>query len=390
MKILQIVPYFPPAYAFGGPVTVAFQVSKELVKRGHEVVVYTSDAKDLVSRLSVEPVSYVDGIKVNYFRNIPISKLKLFLTPELVSKVKEEVKQFDVIHLHEFRTFQNIIVHFYAMKYRVPYVLQAHGSLPRFTYLKWLKWIYDKFFGYGLLRDASKVIALNQAEAEQYQSMGVRDETIEIIPNGIDLTEYSDLPLRGSFKEKYNIPLETTLILYLGRIHKIKGINILVKAFAKIIEKVDNVKLVIVGPDDGYLEEIQVLINNLAIEKNILITGPLYGKEKLEAYVDADVYVLPSRYETFPMSVLEAYSCGKPVIASRVGGLKDLVIDGVTGLLFESENNEQLVESLLSLLNNDARAEKMGAKGNEFVEENFTIEKMVDRLEDIYTEAVIT
>jgi len=93
-----------------------------------------------------------------------------------------------------------------------------------------------------------------------------------------------------------------------------------------------------VGPDDGYLGELKALVKALRIEDKVLITGPLYGEDKLEAYVDADVYVLPSRYEIWGITVLEAYACGKPVITSKVGGLKDLVLSKVTGLLSDPGN----------------------------------------------------
>jgi len=170
MKILQVVPYFPPAYAFGGPVKAAYQISKELVRKGHEVVVYTTDAKDFDSRLEMSSNNTVDGIKVHRFRNVSLTfvkKLKLFITPQLISFAGKEVKKFDVIHLHEIRTFQNIMIRHYAYRYGVPYVLQAHGSLPRIMAWRRLKWIYDVFFGYRLLRGTSKVIALSRVEADQ-------------------------------------------------------------------------------------------------------------------------------------------------------------------------------------------------------------------------------
>ena len=369
---------------------MAYQVSRELVKKKHEVVVYTSDAGDFGSRLRIDPDNNVNGIKVRYFRNFaltPVKKLKLFITPQLVSRANKEVEKFDVIHLHEYRTFQNIVIAHYAKKYGVPYVLQAHGSIPRIMARQRLKWIYDVLFGYSLLRNASKVIALSQMEAEQYRGVGVPEEKIEIIPNGIDLSEYSDLPSKGSFKKKFSIDEDEKIILYLGRIHRIKGLDFLVKAFANIVVKLEDVRLVVVGPDDGYLSELQTLIKTLKIEDDVLISGPLYGRDKLEAYVDADVYVLPSRYEMWAMTVLETYACGKPVIASRVGGLKDLVIDGVTGLLVEPRDIKQLANSIRYLLNNDDKAEEIGLRGKEFVEENFAIEKMVDRLEDLYEDA---
>ena len=252
MKILQVIPYFPPAYAFGGPPRVAFQISKELFKRGQEVVVYTSDARGPDSRLTVEPVKIVDGIKVYYMRNLsmmPIKKSKLFITPEINLRLKEEIKEFEIIHLHEYRTFQNIFVHHYAKKYGVPYVLQAHGSLPRVMAKQRLKWVYDAFFGYRLLEDASKVIALNRTEAQQYRDVGVPEEKIEIIPNGIDLSEYAELSPKGKFKKKFGINNTEKIVLYLGRIHRDKGIDFLIKSFSHLIKNGSkNIRLVIAGP----------------------------------------------------------------------------------------------------------------------------------------------
>ncbi len=391
MKILQVVPYFPPAYAFGGPVKIVYEVSRELVKRGHEVVVYASDAKDLKSKLNINPFKVVDGIMAYYFRNLlmtSVNKLKLLITPQLISHAKEELKKFDVIHLHEYRTFQNIVVHHYARKYGVPYILQAHGSLPRISSWRRLKGVYDVLFGYRLLRDASKVIALSEVEAEQYRGMGVPEEKIAIIPNGIDLSEYAELPPKGAFKKKFNIPEDKKIIFYLGRIHKIKGIDLLVKAYAYLTKKVGckDAVLVIAGPNDGYLKEVQELTDRLGVSKDVLFTGPLYGRDKLEAYVDSEFYVLPSRYETFPMAVLEAYACGKPVIACDIGELRNLVVKGKTGLLIDVGDVDQLANAIFSLLNNERKIEEMSLMVKQYVKSNFLIEKVVEKLEKVYEE----
>jgi len=147
-----------------------------------------------------------------------------------------------------------------------------------------------------------------------------------------------------------------------------------------------DVLLVIAGPDDGYLKEAKSLTSALGISKHVLFTGPLYGQDKLEAYVDSDVVVLPSRYETFPMTILEAYACGKPVIASKVGGLEDLIINGETGLLFEAGNIKRLTRSIFNLINSDNIAKEMGLKSKNFVRENFTVEEVVERLKKVYQE----
>ena len=116
----------------------------------------------------------------------------------------------------------------------------------------------------------------------------------------------------------------------------------------------------------------------------------VYGKDKLEVYVDADVYVLPSRYEIFGITVLEACACGKPVVASRLDGLMDLVVNGVSGYLFEPRDVEQLAKHILSLMNDCNRAEGMGLRCKQFVKENFTIEKVADRVEQVYHKITVS
>jgi glycosyltransferase involved in cell wall biosynthesis len=389
MKILQVIPYFPPAYAFGGPVKAVYQISKELIKRGHKVVVYTTDAKDFSSRLEINSNNTIEGIKVHRFRNLfltLIKKLKLFITPQLALFARKDVKNFDVIHLHEYTTFQNIVIHHYARKYDVPYVLQARGSLPRIGALRKLKWLYDVLFGYRLLRDAFRVIALTQVEAEQYKHRGVPKEKIVIIPNGIDLSEYAELPPKGSFKKKFNIPEDRKIILYLGRIHKIKGIDFLVKTYAHLVNEMNfkDTVLVIAGPDDGFLDEVKFLIQSLGISRLVMFTGPLYGKEKLGAYVDSDVIVLPSRYETFPNVVLEAYACSKPVVTSNVEAIPDIVLHGETGLLFQAGDVEEFASAIAYMLTHPEEAEKMGCNARRLVEEKFSIDRVVTQLEALY------
>ena len=158
-----------------------------------------------------------------------------------------------------------------------------------------------------------------------------------------------------------------------------KGIDLLIKAYAYLIEKGGNkdAVLVIAGPDDGYLKEAKSLTSALDILKHVLFTGPLYRQDKLETYVDSDVLVLPSRYETFPMTVLEAYTCGKPVIASEIGGLKDLIINEKTGILVKLENKEQLAKGIFSLVNDNNLAKEIGQECKQFVRENFMIEDVV-------------
>jgi glycosyltransferase involved in cell wall biosynthesis len=393
MKILTIINAFPPAWQAGGPVRATYEICRELVKRNHEVVVYTTDvySRHLWSEYEENP-TVMEGISVYRFKNLSdaLARKNMPIALGMMSSLEKSMREFDIVHAHLYRCFQAVQVHHYAKKYGVPYILQAHGSLPRIGAWPRLKWFYDVLFGHRLLKDAAKVIALSRVEAEQYKRMSVPEEKIAIIPNGIDLSEYANLPPKGAFKKKFNIPEDRKIILYLGRIHKIKGIDILIKAYAYMRNKMNlrDIVLVIAGPDDGYLNEAKRLAQALDVSNHVLFTGPLYGEDKMAAYIDSEAYVLPSRYETFPMTILEVYACGKPVIASEVGGLRDLVKNGETGLLFKPENVKQLAERISNILDDDKMAEEMGLRGRNFVEENFAIEKIIEKLEKLYEEAV--
>ena len=364
---------------------MAYQVSRELVKKKHEVVVYTSDAKDFVSRLRIDSDNDVDGIRVHYFRNFALAlvkKFKLFVTPRLVSRAKEEVEKFDVIHLHEYRTFQNIVMAHYAKKYGVPYVLQAHGSLPRILAKQRLKWIYDVLFGYRLLRDASKVIALSRLEAEQYRGMGVPEKKIVIIPNGIDLSEYTDLPPEGSFKKKFGIDDDEKIVLYLGRIHESKGLNLLAEAFSVVLKELERVRLVIVGSDDGYGSTFSRLISDLGIEEKVLLTGFVEKRAKLAALVDSDVFVTP-RFHGFPVTFLEACLAGSPIVTAT--DELDWVHENVG---FVVGNSPIALAKAISNILQDEQTRERFQNNCRYTIKNFDISAIAFQLEDTYESLV--
>jgi glycosyltransferase involved in cell wall biosynthesis len=300
--------------------------------------------------------------------------------------IKKELNNFDIVHLNEFRSFHSIIVHYYTRKYNIPYVLQAHGSLVTFFYKGWLKKLFDIIWGYRILKDAAKLIALTTVEAEQYRSMSISKDRIAIVPNGIDLSEFDNLPQNGEFRRKYGLDNKQRIVLFIGRIHKIKGPDLLARAFADLVKVFHKTKLVIAGPDDGYLPVLKNLIQELNIEQNVLFTGPLYGTDKLEAYLDADVYVLPSVSEAFPNSVLEACACGTPVIITNRCGIAD-VIDNQAGFVVPYEK-DALAQAMVNILTNDKKRQKLGEQGKLLVREKYNWEDIVDNLETLYRDCI--
>ncbi len=386
MKILQVIPVF--SVPFGGPVTVVRSVSKELSKK-HKVIVYTTSALDKRRDFKNFPFEVgSESYRVVYFPRI-LRFSGFNISPVMKKALKESLSEYDIIHLHSWRHFQDIIVHHYAKKYGIPYVLQTHGSLPRIAAKRKLKWIYDMSFGYKLLRDASKVIALSPIEARQYRNMGVPDEKIAIIPNGIDLSEYTELPPKGTFKKKFNIPEDKKIILYLGRIHKTKGIDFLVRAHAHLINEMNfkDAVLVMAGPDDGYLNEAKALANSLGayIYNSIMFTGFISSGDKLEALVDADVFVTPSFYG-FPMTFLEACAVGTPIITTSLGDTLEW-IDGKVGYVTQPTPHD-LAEAICRIISDDKLYRKFSKNCINIVRSNFSVEKVAKRLEKVYEEVV--
>ncbi|MBN2463319.1 MAG: glycosyltransferase [Dehalococcoidia bacterium] len=384
MKILQVCSIFPPQpEEFASGVTqVAYHISKELIKRGHTVEVWAANTLDMKTRIDTSPVT-VDGIEVRYFSYIA-RYYTFFLTPSLFKEARCRISEFDVVHIHDFRTFGGAVVSHYARKRSIPYVVQVGGSLPRLMALKRLKMVYDAVCGNKLLRNAIMVVAVTKAEVEQYKAMGVCKDRIALIPNGIDLSEFRDLPERGQFRKKYGLDSNEKLVLYVGRIHKIKSPDLLVEAFARLAKNRYNAKLAIVGPDDGYLQTVKKLVEEQGIEEKVLFTGPLYGQEKLEAYVDANVYVLPSSYEIFGITVIEALACGIPVIVTDDCGLAD-VLDGQAGLVVPHER-DALCDAIASILVDEERGEQFGETGRLLVLEKYNWQKTAERIEETYSQ----
>jgi len=386
MNILQVIPYFVPAWGYGGPLQVAYGLSKEMVKRGHEATVYTTDTLNTNSRVE-ERKEEIDGIKVKRFRNLSNAlacKHNIFLSQGMLPATKKELGSFDIIHMHEYRTIQNLIVHHYAKKYGISYVLQAHGSIPRVAAKQRLKQMYDTIWGYKLLEDAARVIALTETESEHYQAMGVSEDKIEIVPNGIDLSEFENLPERGEFRKKYGLDGNQKIILYLGRIHITKGLDLLVRAFAGLSKEMDSARLIIVGPDEDYASDLSALARDLEVSDKTLFTGSIYERNRLEAYVDADIFVTPS-FLGFPVTFAEACACGTPIITTEKSDRLDWIHDKIGYVVPYDEN--KLKDAMARVLTSRDLTRQFGENGRKLVREKLTWSKIAEGLERIYLEA---
>lgn len=391
MKIAQVISTPPFAWATGGCARVAYGLSKELAKKGHEVTIITTDLYTPNQRYVCQDYpEHIDGMKIlrfKYFSNWLAWKHKTFISPGLIRYLKNHLKEYDVVHLQDLISLQAIATAKYCNKYGISYVLSTHGSIPWLSKNSALNMTFGRFFGNKVMTGASNVLVLNETEAMQCKAVNVAEDKIVIVPNGIDLSEYENLPDKGIFRSKYGIKSNEKIVLFLGRIHKIKGVDLLVDAFAGLVNERNSLKLVIAGPDDGFLSTLKRQIENLNIADKILFTGPLYEQDKLEVYIDADVYVLPSVYETFPVTVLEACTCGTPVIVTDRCGIADIVER--IGSVVEYDK-DMLRDAIFKVLSNDELRRRLGEAGKILVRETFGWDKVVVEIEQIYLNVMRT
>ena len=387
MKILHVAHFFYPCLSAGGVVNASYQIASKQAD-GNDVKVYTSDS--CKERLKFPNGRYdvdVGGIKVDYFKNLSNRfKLATMLDTPLSApfRIRKDIKNHEVIHIHEHRQTLAIFVSHFAGKNNIPYVVQAHGSVLPFFQKESLKNLFDKVFGFRILHNASCVFALTEVEKEQYLKMGVDENKIEIVPLGINLEEYENLPQNGRFRSRFNIAEEDKLILFVGRIHEIKGLDLLVDAFNDLIDHNGEVsiKLAIVGPDDGYLSKLEEKINEYSLKENVIITGPLYKEEKQEALVDCDLLVMPSKYESFTTSGLEAMACGKPLVLTKNNHIHDWV-DGNVGIACD-DDKDSLRKAIETVLFDDDLSAVYGEKGKELIKTKYNWDIINKQILDIY------
>ncbi|WP_409200577.1 glycosyltransferase [Methanobrevibacter sp. DSM 116169] len=385
MNILHVVSSFTPCFSHGGVVNASYEIAKAQVRDGHNVTVFTTD--NCKERLNVKDNVNLDGINVHYFRNISNSFKNTFTIDsplKLNSTLKKEISSFDIIHIHEHRHTLAILTVKHALKQKIPYVLQSHGSVLPFFQKESLKKIFDKLWGFKILHNASKVFALTEVEKEQYLKMGILEDKIEIVPLGINLKDYENLPSKGNFRLKHNFSNDSKLLLFLGRIHEIKGLDLAIESLNLL--KNEDYKLAIVGEDYGFKSTLEKLIKKYSIEDKVIFTGPLYKNDKKEALIDCDVFLMPSRYESFTTSGLEAMACSTPLILTNNNHICSWVNNNV-GICCNYDKKELSI-AINELLDNVDLMDKFSKKGLELVKTKYNWNIIDKNIIQIYNDVI--
>jgi len=380
MKVLQLFDFFSPSG--GGTVDLIAKISRALAERGHEVTLYTSDYDHDPAYLAS-----LEGVKVDLFHCVS-GFGQFYYQPELVKAVREHLAEFEVVHMHCLRSYQNIIVRRYAGRYSVPYLLDTHGSLPRKVpgeggLKPAFRWLFDLAFGNAILRDAAAVVAETQLGVSEYRDFGVEEGRIVLLPPPFDTAAFADLPESGGFRARYDLTGKK-LVMFLGRLHYIKGLDFLAAGFAELAKTRDDLVLVLAGNDDGYRAELERQVAALGMADRVLFTGFIGGQDKLSALVDADVVVQTSRYEQGAWAPFEAVLCATPIVVSDNSGAGEDVRRIDAGYLAAFGDTTDLAAKISYVLDNADEAKVKTLKAREYIKTQMTMSKGIERYEQLY------
>jgi glycosyltransferase involved in cell wall biosynthesis len=328
----------------------------------------------------------MDGVRIKYFPYI--GYIHYNFSVSLFKELLKHVKEYDLVHITAVWNFPVLAAVIACRRNKIPYIISPRGTIyPETIALKsgFIKKVYLKVFGNYCLNNASAIHYTSNDEHEKVAgSLKIRSAA-HIIPNGLNLNDefstqdHKDIILLFN-RNKY--------ILFIGRITKKKGLDILIESFSVISKDYPDIKLIIAGPDnENYKRELIPLINKLGVSKNILFPGMIEGNVKEEAYKKALMFILPSYSENFGMTVAEAMNAGAPVIISDRVGIYPLVEKYEAGIIVPPKV-EDLVYAIEVLLNDREKRREIVRNGARLVNEEFNINNVSKKFIELYNSVI--
>lgn len=389
MKILHVLETLSPRY--GGPVSVLLALAAAQQRAGHQVTIATTNA-DHPRGTYRKPGwdSLAEGAVQVYYAPVQLAPLRF--SRQLGAYLKRSIGAFDIVHIHGLYRFPPTYAAWQARRQGVPYIICAHGSLDPYLYGKSstgrlrFKRLYERWFDLPNLHAAGAIHYTAEEERERAAFLKLRAPSF-VVPNGLDWDRYRELPARGALRARWGLG-EAPLVLFLGRLHFKKGLDLLIPAFDALRRRVPGVQLVIAGPEnDDYGQQVRGWVRERGLDAAVHFVGSLHGADVLQAYVDADVFALPSYTENFGMTVAEAMACALPVVISDQVNIHAEVSGAGAGLVTACDAGE--VTAALELLLRDAdRRRAMGAAGRRLVQARFTWPAIVAQLTAEYQKVI--
>jgi len=351
MKVLHVIAKFTESYA---GMAIACKELVESQKRiGITPTVVTSNLDHPTGKIEkplIKP-TFQNGVRIIY---CPVLIESFVFSFQFIKILKKEIKNSDIVHIHGFYRFPQSFAAFYARILNKPYLISPHGSLNPKVFNKkekiFLRRLYQQIFEKRNIKYSSIIHFTAFREKLNAQYFVPLNKGV-VIPNGINVESYKNLPKRDFFKNKYGIDPRIFKILFLGRIAQVKGLDILLKSIAILVKSTPNVILLIIGPDyENYKEKLILMIKQLDIENKVKFLGKLNRDMVNHAYVDSDLFILPSYSENFGLTIIESLACGCPVIISKKVNIANSIKNNNLGYVVDLNQNE-ITKSIVNYYN---------------------------------------
>jgi glycosyltransferase involved in cell wall biosynthesis len=365
MKIAQVNVFFYP-FMVGGAEWYVYNISRELTNMGHEVHVFTADSYNGTKAAHDE---VVEGITVH---RLPL-KIDLTYRVKVWSGLEEALAKgsFDIIHTYDYAQPHSKVAIRAGKKAKVRTVLtvfDVHSMIPRIWYKQIPMKVMEGYLGRDTLAGADRILVRAPMLAPRLLELGGTEDRILVTPSGIRDNSLGVFD-GAAFRKKHGVK-GAPLILYLGRLNPLKGPQYLLDAAPSILKEFPDASFVFVGPDQSkYTKSLEAQAAKLGIGSHVHFLGPIYDfEEKMQAYASCSVFVLPTAFEGTSQAIFEAMAQGKPVVATRVGGIPSQIDDGVEGFLVEHADPRALAAKVIEVLKTPGLAVEMGKKGKQRVE----------------------
>ncbi len=382
LRVLHVIPSVGPLR--GGPSVMVRAMARGLARAGLEVHVVATDdnARDRLRVPHATPV-LEDGVTYRYFPRQ--TRFYTFSWP-LTRWLARHVRDYDLVHIHALFSYAAAPAAYWAARAEVPYVVRPLGTLSRWGMEHrhpWLKRLSLCLVERRILCGAGAVHYTSQQERVEATELGVRAPNA-VVPLGIDLTPFAELPPRGWLRERVPGSAGRPVALFLSRLDPKKGLDLLLAAFTHARSRRPDLVLVVAGSGDaGFEQGVRRHATRLGLGDSVYWAGFLSGKEKLAALADADLFVLPSYSENFGTAVVEAMAAGLPVVISDRVGIHREVAAARAGLVVPCEQ-EAVADAMLRLTVDSALRGELGAHGRELARRRFSIASMTDNLLGMY------
>ncbi|WDI43870.1 glycosyltransferase [Bremerella sp. P1] len=383
LKIVKVIPYPLPVLRFGGPVVQAQVVCRELAARGHEVRVLTTDI-DLPADMPRDQWIENDGYSICYTSTSPHHRIPPYYTPGIHRTLREILQETDVVQTNIGLTLTNNMVRKLTKRAGVPYVYNAEGALcPTRMQIKPLQ---KKLFRYcyenRIVREAAVCQAVSQYEQDTLLAWGIPPQRIAVIPNGFSLPPSDSREAKQAVRHQLGYADDDVVILFMGRISQIKGIDLLLSAFERISDEFPKVQMIIAGPDEGVQATLQQFVQKHGLEKRVRFPGIIDGEEKTNALRAADIFALTSHSEGLPNAVIEGLGYGLAMLLTHRCNVPE-VADYNAGCVIEAQV-DPIEMALRSLLEDTERRSQCQQNARRLAVEHFALDKVVDGLESLY------